>query len=98
MGYDVTPIYGHVITIVGLATAAVSAWLIWRYRTATHRVAALIHAGAVLVLFDLLRWKVEADPTVPPVIDPPGFGIWETLIIAWVVSAVVAHVSDLRAR
>ena len=49
-------------------------------------------------MFDLLRWRVEALSGDVPRIDPPGYGLWEALIVGWILCATIAHISDLRSR
>jgi hypothetical protein len=97
-GYEVSPLGGHGLVLLAIATAGVAAWLIWRYRTLFHRTAALVHAGAVLLTLDLLLWRRAAGPDNFPRIDGPGYGLWEALAVGWIVAAVYAHISDLRAR
>jgi len=91
---DVTTLAAHGLVLLGLATAAVSGWLILRYRTGTRCIAALVHAGAVVVVLDLVAWKNAAQHALG--FNPPAFGYWEALVVVWLVAAAYAHIADLR--
>jgi hypothetical protein len=86
------------MVLVGVATCAVAGWLIWRYRSKTRRVSALVHAGAVLVALDLLMWNIAAAPGNVPVIVAPGPPHWELLVACWLIAGFLAYSSDLRAK
>lgn len=99
VGYDVTPVFGHVMVLIGFATFGVAGWLIWRYRAATRRISALVHAAGVLLLLDLVAWRAAAAPeNGPPMIDAPGVPHWELLVAGWLIAGIAAYFVDLRAK
>jgi hypothetical protein len=50
----------------------------------------------LLVLLDLVAWKIEIARDTLPRISAPGGAMWELLIIGWLVLGAIAHVADLR--
>jgi hypothetical protein len=93
--WDMT-LAGHGLFILGALTSAVAAWGIYRYRTATRNIAALVHGGAALIALNLLAWHIEVGRDTLPRIPGPGSAHWEVLIIGWLVCSAAVHIIDLR--
>jgi hypothetical protein len=95
LGYDVSQWGALGLVALGLAAAAVTAWLAWSYRLRTRRTLMLVNAAAVLVGLDLLAWYLASRNSLP-VIDPPGFAPWVLLVAGWGLAAALAYMRDLR--
>lgn len=94
-GYEVSTFGALGLVLFGTATAGVAAYLIWRYRSATRRLALLVHATGALIALDLLAWRIAATDTLP-VIDAPGVTAVALLALGWAAAAAAAHIRDLR--